>query len=202
MPKDNGFSALFHVLKKMGLFEQEETGASSWNEVLEELRAKRGFEDLRSFIKYCSNGDKDLAARTSGALEWLQMKSDLPVSDPSSVVKSFCDVLEQNLQFAEGERDMVLMHHDIKASFSNGSAEHHTCQLQVFGDGKMTAMCKTVGYTAAIGTKLILDGDISDKGLLLPTSKSVYVPSLDLLSKEGLVFEEHVRHDNDLDEAV
>jgi len=198
----NGFSALFHVLKNMGLFEQEETGAASWNEVLENLSAKRGFEDLRSFIKYCSNGDKVLAARTNGALEWLHMKSDTPVSDPSSVVKSFCDVLEQHLQFAEGERDMVLMHHDIKASFCDGSAEHHKCQLQVFGDGKMTAMCKTVGYTAAIGTKLILDGDISNKGLLLPTSKSVYVPSLDLLSKEGLVFEEQVRHYKDLDEAV
>ncbi len=56
----------------------------------------------------------------------------------------------------------------------------------------MTAMCKTVGYTTAIGTKLILDGGITSKGLLLPLSKEVYIPSLDLLKKEGVIFEEYI----------
>ena len=60
-------------------------------------------------------------------------------------------------------------------------------------------MCKTVGYTAAIGTKLILDGLVPTKGLLLPTSKEVYIPALDLLEKEGIVFDEnvHIEHDQE-----
>lgn len=92
---------------------------------------------------------------------------------------------------------MVLMHHDIKARFDDGSHENHSCSLQLFGDDKMTAMSKTVGYTAAIGTKLILEGDITKKGLLLPTSTEVYTPSLDLLKKEGVVFEDHVHVEDD-----
>lgn len=176
--------------------------AATWHDLLEELRVRRGFSDLRSFISSCSGGDRELSLRTYSCLNWLRLKDLIPVSDPSSIVTSFCDVLEQHLQFGDGERDMVLMHHDIKAAFSDGSAETHSCQLQVFGDEKMTAMCKTVGYTAAIGTKLILDGGITNKGLLLPTSKDVYVPALDLLAKEGLIFDEHVHYENEHDEVV
>jgi alpha-aminoadipic semialdehyde synthase len=59
-----------------------------------------------------------------------------------------------------------------------------------------------VGYTAAIGTKLILEGNITNKGLLLPTSKDVYVPALKLLEKEGIIFDEHVQVENIHGEAV
>jgi len=93
------------------------------------------------------------------------------------------------------------MHHDIHASFDDGSVENHLCSLQLFGDNKTTAMSKTVGYTAAIGTKLILDGVITSKGLLLPTTKDVYTPSLDLMKKEGAIFEVSVRVEGDV-EAV
>jgi saccharopine dehydrogenase-like NADP-dependent oxidoreductase len=97
---------------------------------------------------------------------------------------------------------MVLMHHGIHASFDNGRVENHLCSLQLFGDDKTTAMSKTVGYTAAIGTKLILDCVIGSKGLLLPTIKDVYTPSLELMEKEGVIFKESVRIEGDVLEAV
>jgi saccharopine dehydrogenase-like NADP-dependent oxidoreductase len=196
-----GFSSLLHVFKNMGILDDVETGASTWHDTLENLRSKRGFHDLRTFVLSCAGNDKDLASRVYNCMLWLGLKI-APVSDQSSVVKSFCDLLEQHLQFEEGERDMVLMHHDIKAIFDDGSDENHSCSLQIFGDDNMTAMSKTVGYTAAIGTKLILDGDISKKGLLLPTNKDVYIPSLGLLKKEGVVFEEQVHIHDDYDDQV
>jgi len=64
--------------------------------------------------------------------------------------------------------------------------------LQLYGDEKMTAMSKTVGCTAAIGTRLVLDGTVDTKGLILPLTKQIYEPALDLLSEEGLVFKESV----------
>ncbi|KAL7543132.1 hypothetical protein ACHAXR_012453 [Thalassiosira sp. AJA248-18] len=196
-----GFSALLHVFKNMGVLDDKETGADTWHDTLENLQAERGFHDLRTFILSCSGNDKVLASRAYNCMLWLGLKI-APVSEPSSIVRSFCDLLEQHLQYEDGERDMVLMHHDIKASFDDGSAESHTCAMHLFGDENMTAMCKTVGYTAASGTKLILDGDIARKGLLLPTSKDVYMPSLDLLNKEGIIFEEQVHIDDEHEEAV
>ena len=196
-----GFSALLHVFKEIGILDEKETGAATWQATLENLRSVHGFHDIRSFILSCAGNDNELASRAYNCLIWLGLKT-AGVSDPSSVVRSFCDLLEQHLQFEEGERDMVLMHHDIKARFGDGNTESHSCSMQLFGDDNMTAMCKTVGYTCAVGTKLILEGDILSKGLLLPTSRDIYSPCLDLLSKEGIVFEEKVVEDNVYDEVV
>lgn len=190
------------VFKTMGLLEATPIGSVSWYDALDKLCQTKGHTDLRSFVLACAHDDRDLALRAYNCLSWLGLKEHTPVSEPGSMVQSFCDVLQQHLQFEEGERDMVLMHHDIKAAFDNGIIETHSCSLQLFGDEQMTAMCKTVGYTAAIGTKLILDGGITNKGLLLPTSKDVYLPALELLGKEGIVFDESVHMENIHGEAV
>mmetsp|Transcript_22574 Transcript_22574/g.29831 ORF Transcript_22574/g.29831 Transcript_22574/m.29831 type:complete len:100 (-) Transcript_22574:302-601(-) len=87
---------------------------------------------------------------------------------------------------------MVLMHHGIQAAFEDGSRETHHSSLQIFGDSKMTAMCKTVGYTAAVGTKLLLSEKINEKGVLLPTNKDIYEPCLEALEKEGIKFNEEI----------
>jgi hypothetical protein len=49
---------------------------------------------------------------------------------------------------------------------------------------------------------LILDGRIKSKGLLLPTSKEIYIPALELLGDEGIVFNEQVYVENIHGEAV
>ena len=196
-----GFSSLLHVLKIMGMFSDGETGATTWQDTVQNMQAKRGFHNQSCFILSCAGNNKGLASRVHDCMLWLGMKS-APVSDTSSVVKSFCDLLETRLRYEENERDMVLMHHDIHASFDNGRVENHLCSLQLFGDDKTTAMSKTVGYTAAIGTKLILDCVIGSKGLLLPTMKDVYTPSLELMEKEGVIFKESVRIEGDVLEAV
>jgi saccharopine dehydrogenase-like NADP-dependent oxidoreductase len=197
-----GFSELLHVFKTMGLLDDKQVGSVSWYDALIELSKVHGHSDLRSFVLSCANEDRDLALRAYNCLSWLGLKEHAPVSKPNSMVQSFCDVLQQHLQFEDGERDMVLMHHNIKAAFDDGNVETHSCSLQLFGNEQMTAMCKTVGYTAAIGTKLILEGGITNKGLLLPTSKDVYVPALELLEKEGIVFDESMHIENIHDEAV
>jgi hypothetical protein len=55
----------------------------------------------------------------------------------------------------------------------------------------MTAMCRTVGYPTASASDLILRGSLSGKnGLLLPTTKEIYLPVLDKLAKEGIIFKD------------
>jgi saccharopine dehydrogenase-like NADP-dependent oxidoreductase len=198
-----GFSELLYVFKNMGMFDDLRTGSTTWCGTLLNLQIKHGFSDLRSFILSCSSCDKKLASRFYKCAHWLGLIDttvSTPVSNPSSIVKSFCDLLEQNLQYKDNERDMVIMHHDITANF-RGRTENHSCSLQLYGDDKMTAMCKTVGYSTAIGTKLILDGRIDSKGLILPLSKEVYIPSLDLLNKEGVILEENVLTSDEFEEA-
>ena len=97
------------------------------------------------------------------------MTGDAAISDPLSVAQSFCDQLEAKLRFEDDERDMVLMHHNIEATFDNGRKETHLSSLQLYGDDKMSAMCKTVGYTAAVGADHLLSGNLENrKGILIP----------------------------------
>lgn len=47
-------------------------------------------------------------------------------------------------------------------------------------------MALTVGYPAAIATKMILDGEIQERGSVLPLSPDIFRPMLTRLRSEGL----------------
>jgi saccharopine dehydrogenase-like NADP-dependent oxidoreductase len=48
-------------------------------------------------------------------------------------------------------------------------------------------MAKTVGMTAAIATRLIIDNKIAQRGVLAPITKDIYDPCLAELEKYGVV---------------
>ena len=51
-------------------------------------------------------------------------------------------------------------------------------------------MAKTVGLPLGIAAKLILNGKINLKGLLIPTHKEIYEPVLEELEEHGIRFHE------------
>jgi len=51
-------------------------------------------------------------------------------------------------------------------------------------------MAKTVGMTAAISARLIIDGKISQRGVLAPITKEIYEPCLAELEKYGVIMVE------------
>jgi alpha-aminoadipic semialdehyde synthase len=189
-----GFSSLFNVFRNMGLFDATVIQNSSWEDVIDTLRKKRGeFVSVDDFVQACANEDLDEARRAIETLEWLGILGSDTVWNSRSIVDAFCDVLESKLQYEQHERDMVVMHHKIEASFDDGSVERHSSSLQVFGNAKMSAMSKTVGYTTAAAADLILSGSLrGERGLLLPTVREIYEPVLAAVDLEGISFEESV----------
>mmetsp|Transcript_24519 Transcript_24519/g.37783 ORF Transcript_24519/g.37783 Transcript_24519/m.37783 type:complete len:1096 (+) Transcript_24519:358-3645(+) len=189
----NGFSKIMHVFAQMGLFNDSSSEGTTWSDLMNYLAQGNNSSNLDGFLLSCANGNQKLANQAKDCLQWLGMAGSSTVTYPESIRKSFCDVLEKNLTLQDQERDMVLMHTGVEASFDDGTVEKHQSSFQIYGDDNMTAMCKTVGYTAALATDLMLDGTISKpKGLLLPTAKDIYVPILGALEKEGVSFDESV----------
>jgi len=186
-----GFSSLMDTFQNVGLFDESSTAASSWSELIDELRASRGgFDSVDDFIRACADDDNSRADQALNALQWLGMLGEKNLS-AGTIVDAFCQALEQKLVYREGEHDLVLMHHTIDASFGNGDEERHFSSLYVLGDDSMSAMSKTVGFTAAASAELILDGNLNNKrGLLMPTDPSIYLPVLDRLELEGIIFSE------------
>jgi len=188
-----GFSAILDSLKKLGLFEDIEASSIIWSDVISHLCSNRGHTSLKAFLKSHSEGFPVTSTKSEDFFDWLGLNSELKLTNNQSILTSLCHLLQEKLAFQECERDMVLMHHKVDAIFDNEKKrETHHSSMQLFGDEKMSAMCKTVGYTAAIGANLMLNEKIRVKGVLLPTRKEVYVPCLEALEEEGIKFDENV----------
>ncbi|KAJ8965272.1 hypothetical protein NQ314_004235 [Rhamnusium bicolor] len=57
------------------------------------------------------------------------------------------------------ERDIIILRHDIGILWPDNRKETRGINFVVYGDSNgHSAMAKTVGYPAAIATKMILDG--------------------------------------------
>ena len=79
------------------------------------------------------------------------------------------------------------MRHEIEIHWPDNTKELRGINFLVYGDHDgYSAMAKTVGYPAAIATKMVLDGEIQGHGMILPFTKDIYKPMLNRLEQEGI----------------
>jgi saccharopine dehydrogenase-like NADP-dependent oxidoreductase len=95
------------------------------------------------------------------------------------------------MMFADGERDLSVLHNEIEAEYPSGERERSTATLIAYGDpGGDSSMALTVGTPAAIAATLVLDGRVPEKGLVMPVLPHIYDPILDELATLGVAFRE------------
>lgn len=125
-----------------------------------------------------------------GAVDCLE---NLGLLDESGVVKmgtpldTLTHYLATRLALEKYERDIVILRHDVGIRWPDSRKEIRGINLVVYGDvGGHSAMAKTVGFPTAIAAKMILDGEIQQRGLVLPFTQEIYRPMLSRLKFEGL----------------
>uniref|UniRef100_A0A672RMY0 Alpha-aminoadipic semialdehyde synthase, mitochondrial-like n=1 Tax=Sinocyclocheilus grahami TaxID=75366 RepID=A0A672RMY0_SINGR len=117
----------------------------------------------------------------------LGLLSEEPVPHAETILAAVAKHLEAKLSFAKGERDMVIMRNDVGIRHPTGELETKHISLVVYGDPNgYSAMAKTVGYPAAIAVRMVLNGELTTKGLVVPMTKNIYSPVLKRLQEEGL----------------
>jgi saccharopine dehydrogenase (NADP+, L-glutamate forming) len=100
-------------------------------------------------------------------------------------------LFEEKLNMNTGDKDMIVMLHEIEFEKENKKYKT-TSSLIVKGSGdSRTAMAKTVGLPLGIAAELLLNKQISLTGVHIPVHAEIYIPTLNQLEKEGIVFEEH-----------
>mmetsp|Transcript_71797 Transcript_71797/g.126776 ORF Transcript_71797/g.126776 Transcript_71797/m.126776 type:complete len:1110 (-) Transcript_71797:14-3343(-) len=132
-------------------------------------------------------------------LAWLGLLEEAPLPDGSAADRPL-DVTALLLQrpetaFQPGERDMVIMRHELDVRRREGGMERHVSTLVEYGQPNgTTAMAKTVGLTAAICAQLVLDSpkERFGAGVQRPLRPAWYEPVLPLLEAEGIRLSEHV----------
>ncbi len=100
-------------------------------------------------------------------------------------------ILEKKLAMKPEDKDWVLMLHEIEY-LENGEKRTVQSLLSVKGDDDVnTAMAKTVGLPLGIAAKLLLEGKLTETGVRIPTSSSIYYPVLSELRKYGIEFTDY-----------
>ncbi len=181
------------TLKKVadvGYLQLEETSYPenfTYNNLLNKLLG----EDLQSnskenFMKKYEFKDKDVVV---SRFEWMGLFGDenLP-RIKISPLDALCHQFEQHLQYSEGERDMLVMVHEFIYELPTGKEKHTSTMINYGIPNGDSSMARTVGLPAAIGARMILEGTITDLGVLVPVKPSIYEPILEELKEMGISF--------------
>ncbi len=100
-------------------------------------------------------------------------------------------ILEEKWKLEHGEKDMVVMLHEIEYTLNNTNHQIKSSLIVKGNNDIETAMAKTVGLPLGIAASLILQNKIAVRGLHIPITKEIYIPVLKELENEGILFEEY-----------
>jgi alpha-aminoadipic semialdehyde synthase len=102
--------------------------------------------------------------------------------------------LAHSLRYAQHERDLVLLHHEIVARDHSGAEQVHTSTLIAYGNAQASAMARTVGLPVAFAALRVLDGSVDATGVWGPTAEeAVWRGVLEGLDSKGFGVKESIR---------
>ncbi|XP_070558527.1 alpha-aminoadipic semialdehyde synthase, mitochondrial-like [Ptychodera flava] len=123
----------------------------------------------------------------------LQLLSNEVVLKRKTPLDTLSYFLDSHLSYGAGERDMIILRHDVGIVRPNDERLTHHIDMVIYGDPDgFSAMAKSVGLPCAIASRMVLDGEIDQKGMVKPFTKDIYQPILHTLIEEGITSTEHV----------
>eukprot|EP01125_Pyxidicula_operculata_P017367 TRINITY_DN607_c0_g3_i1.p1 TRINITY_DN607_c0_g3~~TRINITY_DN607_c0_g3_i1.p1 ORF type:complete len:451 (+),score=121.30 TRINITY_DN607_c0_g3_i1:337-1689(+) len=134
-------------------------------------------------------------------IEWLGLLGSDSIPDVKTPLDALCAAMLARMQYAPGERDLLLMRHTFIAEFpEEKKRRYYSSRLIDFGikDGD-TSMSRTVSYPVAIVTKLVLEGKYDHlKGLQIPLTPEFYNPILAELEALNIKFMDQMDREEDM----
>jgi saccharopine dehydrogenase (NADP+, L-glutamate forming) len=120
-------------------------------------------------------------------LRWSGLFSDelvgLANGTPAQILEH---ILNKKWKLQAGDKDFIVMWHRFKF-LKDGKEKEIQAYLTAKGDDEIsTAMAKTVGLPLGIAAKLLLQGKIEQRGVMIPVTREIYEPVLEELSELGI----------------
>ncbi len=194
-----GFPQFIRVLVETGFLEDTPNDVLSkpvaWKEATKAIigASSSSASDLEAAVvaKSTFDSEEDKQRILSG-LRWIGIFSDEKITPRGNPLDTLCAELEKKMQFEEGERDMVMLQHKFEIEHKDGSHETRTSTLVEYGDPKgYSAMAKLVGLPCAVAVQQVLDGTLSEKGVLAPMTPKINNPIMkELKEKYGVEMKE------------
>jgi saccharopine dehydrogenase (NADP+, L-glutamate forming) len=151
---------------------------------------------LRGYAPGAGDLRKDVSAKlglkeTDPILErfaWLGLFDEKPIGlEQGSNLDILAKQMLDRMAFKPGERDMVVLHHEFLAEYPGKPAERIYSTLIDFGiPNGDSSMARTVSLPAAIGVRMILQGELKLTGVQIPVLPEIYEPVLAELTRLGI----------------
>jgi saccharopine dehydrogenase-like NADP-dependent oxidoreductase len=193
--RQSGFCKAWNIFVQLGLtddsFIVEDSANLTYAQLVESfLPAGNKDRSLKSriaeLIRCDENSEEIKLVEWTGILE--QSAIGMERATPAQALQK---LLEEKWRLREEDKDMIVMQHLFEIKSADQKITRLESSLVVKGeDSVYTAMAKTVGLPLAIASKLLLNGKIKSRGVLVPVTKEIYVPVLEELEKLGIKFSE------------
>ncbi|PYI06465.1 saccharopine dehydrogenase [Aspergillus sclerotiicarbonarius CBS 121057] len=187
-----GFPEMIKVLVDTGFLSDEGreflNGPIAWKDATKQIIGATSSDEkdlewaIASKTAFANNDERD---RIISGLRWIGLFSDEQVTPRGNPLDTLCATLEKKMQYAPEERDLVMLQHKFEIEHKNGQKETRTSTLCEYGvPGGYSAMAKTVGVPCGVAVKLVLDGTISEKGVLAPMTMDICAPLIKTLKED------------------
>jgi len=199
-----GFPEFVNLLVNTGFLSDEEQSflkePITWKEATQKILGATSSSEkdliwaISSKTTFKDNDEKD---RLIAGLQWVGIFSDSKIVPKGNPLDTLCATLEEKMQFDEGERDLVILQHKFEIENKDGTRETRTSTLCEYGaptgSGGYSAMAKLVGVPCAVAVQQVLNGTISEKGILAPMNSKINDPLMkELKEKYGIECKEKV----------
>ncbi|PSS06958.1 hypothetical protein M430DRAFT_54252 [Amorphotheca resinae ATCC 22711] len=195
-----GFPEFVKVLVDMGFLSDEEQSCLKepipWKEATQKIlgASSSSEKDLTWAISSKATfKDNEQKERLLAGLKWLGIFSDEKITPRGNPLDTLCATLEKKMQFGEGERDLVMLQHKFEVELKDGTKQTRLSTLCEYGNpAGYSAMAKLVGVPCGVAVKQVLDGTISEKGVLAPMNSKINDPLMKELKKYGIYCVEEI----------
>lgn len=189
----SGFSNSAKALLQLGLINSEhdarlhENGPPiTWKAYLSELMGKSP-DILVDSLKDLIYGRLECNQEMLKCIEDLGLLEDELIDKRGTPIDTLSHYLAKRLSFQKHERDVLLMRHQVGVTWPDKSSITRNVGMCVYGENNgFSAMAKMVGLPCAIATKMVLEGEIQKKGIVVPFTSDIYSPILKRLKLEGI----------------
>lgn len=186
-----GYCKAWNIFVKLGLTsdsQKMDVGGMSYAQLVASFLPP-GNGTIKERLKDFMGADADEAALEKAA--WTGILSDekitLTSASPAEVLQ---DLLERKWRLKDHDKDMIVMQHEFISKMGSRKSKVVSWLVVKGDDQTYTAMAKTVGLPVAITSKLILEGKIRARGVVIPVLKEIYEPLLRELEEYGIIFNE------------
>jgi len=186
-----GWCETLDKIADLGLLDIEERSLSgiTYADLMKNLTSA-GDEDLKEAVaKFCKiDNDSMVISR----FEWLGLFDEREI-DPkiNTRLDALCALFEEKMNYTPGERDMLIMHHEFIAEYSDKKQKITSTMIDYGIPNGDSSMSRTVALPVAIASRMILEGRINLTGVHRPIIPEIYEPILEELATLNISLEEH-----------